>query len=285
MDESRTIESHNGRLVTPTAPGKLAELRQLVVDRFRRRPETPTTSSLHPAVIEAPEKEMLYGDVAKEISPKQNAGYEFSPRDWTEWLRRNIDVVQKAPQKVRANAGALMYGFVYGVNYMYEEHLRRGNEFPEKPHIGIALFQDTAGAGDGRVWVSRNYLLGFARKPLDIPESIQSTYADTQTVSFYGTPMQRLRLTGVHEADHAQYQQTHPDEDVTFEQTVPDQTSQARYDAKPIELRALQEEMLYAEKSGFPQETISVLRRRIAAAKQFQLNLARHFVREATSTG
>ncbi len=275
-------EANIAELTIPTPDNKRTRssrlkgiIRGKIADRFQR---TPDIGTFHPGVIEDPEKEILYGDVARELSPKGEGAYKFSPQDWAEWLRRHISSIQKMPKEVRTNAGTLMHEFVGGVNDMYEEHLRKGNEFPERPHIGVELFSDTAGAGDGRIWIGKDYLLRFARKPLDTPETILSPYADKQTIASYGTPKQEVRSTGVHECSHAQYQQTHPEELATFEQIFPENMSQARYDAKPNELHAIREELAYVKQKAYPQQAIDALRKRIAAAENYQLNQTRQTI-------
>ena len=280
MDRPSMIEAAEAK-APQSKPGRFLEIRQRIVDRFKRPPDVDP-SSLHPAVLEAPEREVdiINGqEYLRSLSPK-DAAYEFTAQDWTEWLVRHVEDVKKESKEVRKNAGALMCEFTGGINDMYESHLSRGNKFPIRPKVSIdfSSLGYRARSSESGIGIEKKHLLDMARQPIDTARAVHSPYTDKQTVSFYGTPLQEMRSTGTHEADHQQQNQTNPDELTYFEQIAPDQMFQSRYDAKPNELRALREQLIHAQRHNYPQATIEVFQNRIAAAEEWQLNDTRHSI-------
>lgn len=261
--------------------GKFSEIRQKVFDRLRRAPDADHTA-LHPKVYAAPEREVDVvnsREYPRSLSP-QEAAYEFTSADWTAWLTNNVEAVKQESKEVRENAGALMHELVLGVNDMYEEHIARGNKFPQKPNIVFSLVGNSAASGEGgtRIGISERYLLATAKEPIDTPRTRFGSFSDRETPAFSGTPGQDIRSCGVHETDHAQYQQTHPDLEREVAQVPGGGFTTARYDADPLELRALREQLLHAQKSGYPQETIEVFQNRISAAEQYHMSQVRNAI-------
>lgn len=290
MDESGMDTQSD---VPAETQSRFSSLKSRVKDRL------PFGRQVHPAVTDSPEEFFRTPNDPLPSHSPGSAGYEFTHRDWEIWIK-NRQNLHDANWKTFATRegysmsesssytedeykkmGVLTKAFADGVAHIFAVHTRDGS-LP----VGLALppiFIGDAGQGnlasvtsDGeRIHLSSSSLGSFADSDINKPVKYEFSHGPV-------TPIQRITLAGIHEGDHVVYFAQHPESkqpNYTLKPGVsneiisrpPGDESQSAYDARPIELPAVRQELVYAISHKYPNSVIEALRVRIEAAEKKQV--------------
>lgn len=290
MNESGADGDVHSDITTDKQPSHFSSLKSRVKARI------PFNRPLHDSVDLPPnEFYKVPGDPLPSYSPGESA-YEFTASDWKAWIinaealrktnwkawseKEGLSLIEETPypEDQLKRMGVLTKAFVDGVKDIYNLHKLKGT-LPEGLKLP-PIFFGNAGVGnlacvtaDGNRIILGNGQLGSLARS-DMNKVIEHNWSHGQI-----TPLQRVALAGVHEGDHIVYKATHPETktanyfvkpegpDVII-QSPPGDESQSAYDAKPIELPAVMQELDYAISHKYPPSVIEALQERIDLAKK-----------------